>query len=91
MYGLRQLFSGTGATGSTAPVNATTPSYHTRGSKRSATDEQLVPATAPAVKLHKDSSGDVLTAATVTAGVPTDAVDTAQVAQATLQVPQSEW
>ena len=91
MHGLRQLFSGTGATGSTAPVNATTPSHNTRGSKRSATDEQLVPATAPAVKLHKDSSGDVLTAATVTAGVPTDAVDTAQVAQATLQVPQSEW
>lgn len=92
MYDLSSMFRRTtGATGSTAPVHPTSSSHNTRGSKSSATAEQLVPATAPPVKLHNDSDGDVLTAATVTAGVPTDAVDAAQVAQATVQVPQSEW
>ncbi len=35
------------------------PLQGTRGAKRSAVSEDLVPATAPATKLHKDASGDV--------------------------------
>ena len=53
-----------------------------RGAKRSAVSEDLVPATAPATKLHKDFSGDVRTAATVTAAVPTDTAGTTPVAPA---------
>ncbi|DBB03824.1 TPA: hypothetical protein ACH3X3_011125 [Trebouxia sp. C0006] len=37
------------------------PFQGTRGAKRSAVSEDLVPATAPATKLHKDASGDVRT------------------------------
>ncbi|KAL3163215.1 hypothetical protein ABBQ32_009617 [Trebouxia sp. C0010 RCD-2024] len=62
-----------------------------RGAKRSADTEQLLPASAPAVKLHKDSSGDVVTSATVTAGVPTDAVDTAPAEDSIIQLPRAEW
>ncbi|DBA76245.1 TPA: hypothetical protein ACH3X1_009965 [Trebouxia sp. C0004] len=47
------------------------PFQSTRGAKRSAVSENLIPATAPATKLHKDTSGDVRTAATVTAAVRT--------------------
>ena len=39
-------------------------------------EESLVPATTPASKLQKDASGDVLTAATVTAALPTDTAET---------------
>ena len=67
------------------------PFQGTRGAKRSAVSEDLVPATAPATKLHKDASGDVRTAATVTAAVPTDAAGTAPAAQPLVQLPQVEW
>jgi len=40
-------------------------------------------AIAPATKLHKDSSGDVHIAATVTAVIPTDTAKTAATAQPT--------
>ncbi|KAL3158679.1 hypothetical protein ABBQ32_011421 [Trebouxia sp. C0010 RCD-2024] len=62
-----------------------------QGAKRSADTEQLLPASAPAVKLHKDSSGDVVTSATVTAGVSTDAVDTAPAEDSIIQLPRAEW
>ncbi|DBB01578.1 TPA: hypothetical protein ACH3X1_000226 [Trebouxia sp. C0004] len=63
----------------------------TRGAKRSAISEDLIPATAPATKLHKDTSGDVHTAATVTAAVPTDATATAPAAKSLVQLTQVEW
>ncbi|DBA77773.1 TPA: hypothetical protein ACH3X1_009233 [Trebouxia sp. C0004] len=63
----------------------------TRGAKRSAISEDLIPATAPATKLHKDTSGDVRTAATVTAAVPTDATGTTLAAQSLVQLTQVEW
>jgi len=69
----------------------TMPFQGTRGAKRSATSEDLVPATAPATKLHKDASGDVRTAATVTAAVPTDAAGTTPAAQPLAQLTQVEW
>ncbi|DBB12719.1 TPA: hypothetical protein ACH3X3_005496 [Trebouxia sp. C0006] len=69
----------------------TMPFQGTRGAKRSAVSEDLVPATAPATKLHKDASGDVRTAATVTAAVPTDAAGTTPAAQPLVQLPQVEW
>ncbi|DBA87205.1 TPA: hypothetical protein ACH3X1_004278 [Trebouxia sp. C0004] len=59
-------------------AGGTMPFQGTRGAKRSAVSEDLIPATAPATKLHKDAIGDVHTAATVTAAVPTDAAGTAQ-------------
>ena len=62
-----------------------------RGAKRFATSEELVPATAPATKLHKDTSGDVLTAAIVAATVPTDAVGRTPAAQSMAQLTQVEW
>ena len=68
----------------------TMPFQGTRGAKRSAVSEDLVPATAPATKLHKYTSGDVRTAATVTA-VPTDAAGTTPVAPALVQLTQVEW
>ena len=69
----------------------TMPFQGTRGAKRSAVSEDLVPATAPATKLHKDTGGDVRTAATVTAAVPTDAAGTTPVAPALVQLTQVEW
>ncbi|DBB16007.1 TPA: hypothetical protein ACH3X3_003375 [Trebouxia sp. C0006] len=69
----------------------TMPIQGTRGAKRSAVSEDLVPATAPATKLYKDASGDVRTAATVTAAVPTDAAGTTPAAQPLVQLPQVEW
>lgn len=47
-----------------------------RNPKRTASGEDLLPASAPAVKLHKDASGDIATAATATAEVPADPADT---------------
>ncbi len=67
------------------------PHQGTRGAKRSAASEELVPATAPATKLHKDTSGDIHTAATVTAAVPTDSTGTAAAAPPTAQPTQVEW
>ena len=67
------------------------PFQGTRGAERSAVSEDLVPATAPATKLHKDTSGDVRTAATVTAAVPTDAAGTTPAAQPLFQLTQVEW
>ena len=67
------------------------PFQGTRGAKRSAVSEDLVPATAPATKLHKDTSGDVRTAATVTAAVPTDAAGTTPVAPALVQLTRVKW
>ena len=63
----------------------------TRGAKRSADTEALVPAITPATKLHKDASGNVLTAATVTAAAPADTAETAAAAQPTAQPTQVEW
>ena len=67
------------------------PFQGTRGAKRSADAEALVPATTPATKFHKDASGDILTAATVTAAAPADTPETATAAQATVQLTQVEW
>ncbi|DBA85575.1 TPA: hypothetical protein ACH3X2_005665 [Trebouxia sp. C0005] len=67
------------------------PFQGTRKAKRSAVSEGLVPATAPATKLHKDTSGDVRTAATVTVAVPTDAAGTTPAAQPLVQLTQVEW
>ena len=58
------------------------------GSKRSADTMQSLPASAPALKLHKDDSGDVVTAATATAEVPTDPATTIP---ALVQIPQAVW
>ena len=69
----------------------TVPFQGTRGAKRSAVSKDRVPATAPATKLHKDASGDVRTAATVTAAVQTDAAGTTPAAQPLVQLPQVEW
>ena len=52
---------------------------------------KMVPATAPATKLHKDTSGDVGTAVTFTAAVPTDATGTTSAAQPLVQLTQVEW
>lgn len=70
---------------------APSPPPSPRGAKRSADTEQLLPASAPAVKLHKDSSGDVFTSATVTAGVPTDAIETSPAEDSIIQLPRAEW
>ena len=61
-----------------------------RGHKRTADSEELdlVPASAPAAKLHKDASGDIATAATASVELPTDAAATVPAAAAT--VPQVE-
>ncbi|DBB01128.1 TPA: hypothetical protein ACH3X1_001019 [Trebouxia sp. C0004] len=67
------------------------PFQGTRGAKRCAISEDLIPATAPATKLHKDTSGDVRTAATVAAAVPTDATGTTPAAQSLVQLTQVEW
>ena len=67
------------------------PFQGTRGAKRSAVSEDLIPATAPATKLHNDTSRDVRTAATVTAVVPTDAAGTTPTAQPLVQLTQVEW
>jgi len=67
------------------------PFQGTRGAKRSAASEELVPATAPATKLHKDASGDIHTAATVTAAVPTDTAETTAAAPPTTQPTRVEW
>lgn len=67
------------------------PSQGARGAKRSADSEALVPATIPASKLQKDASGDVLTAATVTAALPTDTAETAAGASPIAQVTQVDW
>ncbi|DBA90423.1 TPA: hypothetical protein ACH3X1_003695 [Trebouxia sp. C0004] len=69
----------------------TMPSQSTRGAKRSAVSEDLVPATGPATKLHKDASGDVHTAATVTAAVPTDAAGTTPAAHPLVQLTEVKW
>lgn len=61
------------------------------GSKRSADTMQSLPASAPALKLHKDDSGDIVTAATVTAEVPTDPATTVPAAPALVQVPKAVW
>ena len=61
------------------------------GSKRSADTMQSLPASAPALKLHKDDSGDVVTAATVTAEVPTDPATTVPAAPALVQIPKAVW
>ena len=63
----------------------------TAGSKRPASTEDLVPATTPAIKLHKDASGDFGTAATVTAALQQDPVDTSPPAATTVQVTAAEW
>ncbi|DBA95839.1 TPA: hypothetical protein ACH3X1_001386 [Trebouxia sp. C0004] len=65
--------------------------FSQHGAKPSAISEDLIPATAPATKLHKDTSGDVRTAATVTAAVPTDATGTTPAAQSLVQLTQVEW
>ena len=67
------------------------PSVGTAGSKRPASTEDLVPAATPAVKLHKDASGDIGTAATVTATLPQDAADTSPPAPATVQITAAQW
>ena len=67
------------------------PFQGTCGAKRSAVSEDLIPATAPVTKLHKDSSGDVRTAAIVMAAVPTDAAGTTPAAQPLVQLTQVEW
>ena len=67
------------------------PFQGTRGAKCSADTEALVPATTAATKLHKDASGDLLTAATVTAAAPADTAETAAAAQPTVQPTQVEW
>ena len=59
-----------------------------RGQKRSADSEDLLPATTPAVKLHKDASGDIATAATVTAELPADTTEI--LPAAAIAVPQPE-
>ena len=59
------------------------------GSKRAAGDEDLLPASTPAVKLHKDASGDVANASTVTATLPVDPSDELPAA-ATVQLSQSD-
>ncbi|DBA81591.1 TPA: hypothetical protein ACH3X1_007359 [Trebouxia sp. C0004] len=69
----------------------TMPFQGTRGAKRSAVSEDLVPATAPATKLHKDASGDLHTAAMVTAAVPTDAAGTTPAAQPLVQLTEVKW
>ena len=69
----------------------TMPFQGTPGAKRSAVSEDLVPATAPATKLHKDTNGDVRTAATVTAAAPTDAAGTTPAAQPLVQLTQVVW
>ncbi|DBA90591.1 TPA: hypothetical protein ACH3X1_003826 [Trebouxia sp. C0004] len=66
------------------------PFHGTRRAKRSAISQDLIPATAPATKLHKDASGDVRTAATV-AAAPTDAAGTTPAAQPLSQLTQVEW
>ena len=63
-----------------------TPSGGAAGSKRPASTEDLVPATTPAVKLHKDASGDIGTAATVTAALPQDTADSSPPAAPAVQV-----
>ena len=67
-----------------------TPSGEERGHKRSADSQELdlLPASTPAVKLHKDASGDIATAATATVELPTDTTATLPAAAAT--VPQVE-
>ena len=71
----------------------TEPPVSASGSKRPASTEDLLPATSPATKLHKDTGGDVATAATASAAPPRDSTDTALVspAAATVQVPQGIW
>ncbi|DBA74357.1 TPA: hypothetical protein ACH3X1_011130 [Trebouxia sp. C0004] len=69
----------------------TMPFESPHGAKRSAISEDLIPATAPAIQLHKDTSGDFRTAATVTAAVPTDATGTTPAAQSLVQLTQVEW
>ena len=58
------------------------------GTKRSAAGENLVPASTPSLKLHKDASGDIATAATVTADCPADTTATLQAMPAS--VPQAD-
>ncbi|DBA84406.1 TPA: hypothetical protein ACH3X1_006044 [Trebouxia sp. C0004] len=72
-------------------AGGTMPFQGTRGAKQSAVSEDLIPATAPATKLHKDASGDVHTAATVTAAVPTDAAGTTPAAQPLVQLTEVKW
>ena len=62
----------------------------TRGAQRSADSEALVPAITPASK-PQNASGDVLTAATVTAALPTDTAEAAAGASPTVQLTQVEW
>ena len=54
--------------------------------QRSADAEDLQPASSPAVELHKDASGDVATAATVTADLPVDSAEKALATTTTAQV-----
>ena len=61
------------------------------GFKRSADTIPSLPATAPALKLHKDDSGDVVTAATATAEVPTDPAPTVAAAPTLVQIPKAVW
>ena len=67
------------------------PSSNAAGSKRPASTEDRLPATTPAVKLHKDASGDIGTAATVTAALPHHAADTPLPAAAGVQVSAAQW
>ena len=59
------------------------------GSKRAAAGEDLLPASAPAIKLHKDTNGDVANASTVAASLPADPSDEPSATSA-VQLPQSE-
>ena len=59
------------------------------GSKRTAGEEDLLPASTPAVKLHKDASGDIADASTVTASLPVD-LSSELPAATTVHLTQSE-
>ncbi|DBB13741.1 TPA: hypothetical protein ACH3X3_000749 [Trebouxia sp. C0006] len=71
------------------PAGAASPVV-TAGSKRAAACEDLLPAVAPAVKLHKDASGDVADASTLSASLSADFSDERSATAATVQVPQAE-
>ncbi|KAL0054193.1 hypothetical protein WJX82_005153 [Trebouxia sp. C0006] len=67
------------------PAGAASPVV-TAGSKRAAACEDLLPAVAPAVKLHKDASGDVADASTLSASLSADFSDERSATAATVQV-----
>ena len=59
------------------------------GTKRAAASEDFVPASTPSLKLHKDASGDIATAATVTADCPADTAATLPAVPASVPQPDS--